>query len=259
MRRVLALVLFWTAVLLAVAGGLTTAFGLLGLPLGVWLGAALMTLGLNVLVGGDLIVAPDAKPFSVKAKVSRAVLDIAAELPDVEVRANNDYERLATVRAMAGGGPNLEVVEGVAHLRLAQSSPWIPGAANWQARLATNVLWDVKARSLLGHLNVDLSGIRVDRVALKSLLGGVHVTCPRRGRPRIELETWLGDLVVVVPSEVGARVKVEPGRLAHVNLDSTAFDQLDETTYVTHNVETAQTVAVITLRTQAGEMRVNHL
>jgi len=258
MRRVLALVLFWTAVLLAVAGGLTAAVGL-PVPPGVLLGAALATLGLNVLVGGDLIVAPEAKPFSVKAQVSRAVLDIAAELPDVEVQANTDYERLATVRALAGGGPNLEVVDGVAHLRLAQSPAWIPGAANWQARLATNVLWDVKARSLLGHLTVDLSGIRADRVDLRSLLGGVHVTCPRRGRPRVELETWLGDLVVVVPRDVGARVTVEPGRLAHVNLDSAAFDQLDETTFVTHNVETAQTVAVITLRTQAGEIRVNCL
>lgn len=255
----MALMLFWVAVLLAAVGIVTNLLGLLELPLGVWLGAALMTLGLNVLVGGDLIATPEAKPYSVKAKVSRAVLDIASDLPDVEVRANPDYERLATVRAMAGGGPNLEVVDGVAHLRLEQRSRWFPGAVNWQARLATNVLWDVKAHSLLGHLNVDLQGIRVDRVALKSILGGVHVTCPQRGRPQIELETWLGDLVVEVPREVGAQVTVEPGRLAHVGLDSADFEQVDETTYVTHNVETAQTVAVIRLRTQAGEMRVNHL
>ena len=101
MGRLLALMLFWVAVLLAAVGIVTNLSGVLDLPLGVWLGAALMTLGLNVLVGGDLVAAPEAKPYSVKAKVSRAVLDIAADLPDVEVRANPDYERLATVPANA--------------------------------------------------------------------------------------------------------------------------------------------------------------
>jgi hypothetical protein len=244
MRRLLALPLWWLAVLLVVVGGLAKAFGWLDLPLGVWIGGSLIALGLNVLVGGDVVVAPHARPFSARAQVSRAVLDIVAEVADVEVRASDDYERLATVRVGPGAGPDFKVANGVAHLRLASKLPWLPGASNWQASLATNVLWDVTAHSVLGHLDVDLSHVRVDRASLKSSLGGVRVTCPRRGQPQLRLETLLGDLEVVVPREVGARVRVERGGLAHVNLDSAHFEQLDATTFATHNLESARAVGV---------------
>lgn len=259
MRRLLALPFWWLAVLLIVMGGLTKIFGWLDLPLGVWTGGSLMALGLNVLVGGDVVVAPRSRPFSARAQVSRAMLDIVADVADVEVRASDDYERLASVRVGPGAEPDFKVANGVAYLRLASKLPWLPGATSWQASLATNVLWDVTAHSVLGHLEVDLSDVRVDRVSLKSSLGSVRVTCPRRGESRLRLETLLGDLEVVVPREVGARVKLERGGLASVSLDPARFEQLDATTYATHNLESARAVSEITLRTQAGEMRVSQV
>jgi hypothetical protein len=245
---------------LLVAGGiLNQLLGFLGLPLSVWVGGALLALGLNMLVGGDLVVAARDKPFSTRAKVSRAVLEVSSGLSDVQVRSSNSFERLASVRAGSGANPAFEVVDGVARLRIAPRLRWLSGAGTWRAMLATNVLWDVSATSALGHLDFDLSDVRVDRVSVKSDLGSARVTCPRRGRPVLELETSTGDLDVILPPGVGARVRLKLGRLANVDLDGGDFERLDAHTLVTRNVEEADTVAEIALRVWAGEVSVRQL
>ena len=187
------------------------------------------------------------------------MLEVTSGLSDVQVRASNSFERLASVRAGSGASPAFEVVDGVARLRIAPRLRWLSGAGTWRAMLATNVLWDVSANSALGHLDFDLRDVRVDRVSVKSDLGGARVTCPRRGRPVLELETSLGDLDVILPRGVAARVRLKLGRLANVDLDEGDFERLDANTLVTRNVEVADTVAEIALRVWAGEARVRQL
>jgi hypothetical protein len=260
MQRLLAVLLWWLAVLLFVAGGLTKIIGLVDLPLSVWVGGSLMALGLNVLVAGDLVVTiPSSKPFNARAQVSRAVLDATSVWADVEVRAGADYERLAAIRMEASTRPKLKVVEGVAHLGLSRRLRWLPGEADWRATLATHVLWDVRAHSTLGDVDVDLRGLRVDRVSLKSTLGSGRIVCPQRGRPVVEVETLLGDLEVMLPPEVGARVRVAGGRFANVSLDEEHFEQINATTFATHDLEPTDAAVEITLRIQAGEARIGRI
>lgn len=255
-RKLLAVPLWWLAVLLVVGGGLAKVLGLVNLPYSVWLGGGLLALGLNILLGGDVVVASREKPFTARAQVSRAELSLASGLSDVRVRASRNFERLASVRAGSGVLSKLDVVDGVARLRVTSPLSWMSGVGEWRISLATNVLWDVKAHSTLGSLELDLQDVRVDRVSAKSDLGGVRVICPRRGRPSLELETTLGDLDVVLPGNVGARVRVKRGRLAGLELDDATFEQLNPNTYVTRNLDAVDTVAEIVLRVRTGEARV---
>lgn len=256
MQRLLAALSLWAAVLLMVAGAVTGLFGVLPLPPGLLLGGGLFVLGLHVLVAGDLIFSTRVRPFTARAQVSRASLEVHSGMADVAVAASDGFERLAAVRVGPDAHPDFKVEDGVAHLRVSRRLGWLPGTANWQARLANNVLWDVEAHSLVGNLDVDLREIRVETVFLKSDLGGVRVYCPRRGRPLIELEARIGDLEVVLPDNVAARVKLEGGRMANLDLDREIFERVDRETYVTLDADSAATVADITLRIQVGEARV---
>lgn len=257
MRRQLALIFWWLALLLIIGGGAAGAAGIAPLPFRFWLGAGILTLALNVAVAGDLVVAPKEKPFSARGQVSRAVLDISAGFSDVNVQASLDYQRLASIRVDPGTKPDFDVVDGVAHLSLVHKRPWLPTPSVWRAELATNVLWDVMLNGALGHMQVDLRGIRADRVRVTNRIGNARVICPRRGAIQLEVETLLGNVEISVPPDAGARVKIERGTFARVELDTERFVPVDDQTYATKNIDTAQAISHITLRTRAGDVRLS--
>lgn len=257
MRRQLALIFWWLALLLIVGGGVMGALGVAPLPFRFWLGAGALALGFNVAVAGDLVVAPRERPFSARGQVSRAVLDVSAGFSDVDVQASLDYQRLASIRVDPGAKPHFEVVDGVAYLTLERKRPWLPTPSLWRAELATNVLWDVIVNGSLGHMRVDLRGIRADRVSVTNRIGNARVICPRRGAIQLEVETMLGNVEISVPPDAGARVKIERGTFARVELDTERFVPEDEQTYATKNADTAQAISHISLKTRAGDVRLS--
>ena len=254
MSRLLAILLWWIAVLLIVIGVAVNLLGVMDLSLSVWIGGGLLALGLNVLIAGDLVITSASRPASTRSDVSRAILDVRAGLSNMDIRAGDD-ERLAGIRIGASSSPQITVVDGVAHLLIANRLSWLPTAANWRADLATNVLWDVNARSSIGHLDIDLRSVRVDSVSLRSYMGDIRLQCPRRGRTRLKLETSLGDVEVKVPPQAGALIKVSRGNMAVVSIIGSRFEQLDDNTFATLNVDEASAVAEISLSTRAGEVR----
>jgi hypothetical protein len=252
--RRLALILWWGTLVLVVVGVLSLAVGWPGLTPGAWVGGALVGLGLNVLLAGDLVVGPEARPFSAHAQVTRGVLKVDAAWADVQVTCG-DGERVAVVRCGPLARPDFEVTSGVARLHLGRRGGWL-SVAGWEAGLAGNILWDIEARGLLGSLTLDLRHLRLKRARLHNGLGCLRVICPQRGFATLALTNQLGTVEVIVPPRVGVRLRLERGPLATVQIDRRRFRQLGPERYSTPESDPAEGLVDLVVRAHAGEVRI---
>lgn len=251
MRRTVAQIVWWISVL-ALVGGLATTFaGMRVVSVGLWAGVGVAGLGLNALLGGELIAGPLARPFTVRGQVVRGEAVIRAGLCDVAVGSCSN-DRIASVQHGPLGKPKFAVEDGVAALRL--TNPLLPNVAQWQANLARNVLWDLDVRSGLGDQALDLSALRVERVVARSGMGRIEITCPARGVTQMFLRTGSGEIEVRIPQHTGARVVVSRGALSALRVENPRLEALDERRYATANFEHASTQMEIKVEAGAGDI-----
>jgi hypothetical protein len=249
-------VLWWIGVGLIAAGLVMLVVPGAGrLLAGALIGVGLAALGVNMILGGELVAGPEPRGFSARGDVARGYLDVAAGLCDLLVRTGPS-NRIAAVRYGPVGRPEFTVEGGVARLRLA-SQPLRPNITRWEGNLADNILWDVQARSSLGHLRLDLREMRLQNVTAHTSLGAIRVVCPLRGFVTMELSSFAGDVEVIVPVGVGARVTVEPGPLATFTLKNERLLAEGQRRYATPSYETAESQVEIAIRCTAGDIVVS--
>lgn len=251
LSRRLAQILWWIGLAMVVVG---TSLAILRfrLPGYLLLGGGLAALGLNALIGGELIAGPEPRPFTVRGPVVRGHLEARTGLCDLTVGLCST-DRIAAVQYGPLGKPGFEVRDGVAYLRLV-GTPYQPNVTRWQADLAGNVLWDVEARSFLGDLTLNLSGLRLESVTAKTALGRLDVTCPTRGYTRMSLKTTLGDIELHIPTEIGAKVSVKRGALATIAIHNERVQTLKRDRYATPDFEAAPVQVEIQIETAAGDI-----
>jgi hypothetical protein len=179
----------------------------------------------------------------------RGVLEIRAGWSDVAV-GEGPIDQIASIQYGPFGKPDFSFEEGVAHLRLGRTRPF----GRWGADLASNVLWDVRARSAVGDLALDLSGLRIEEVRARCGPGRLTVHCPSRGFARLALHTTLGQIEVVLPPEVGVRLRVQANRLSTVRVSVPGLYPVGEREYATEGYEAAAAAVDVAVSASAGEV-----
>jgi hypothetical protein len=250
-RRALARLATWTGLLIGLAGLAAWLAGFRLLPVGVWVGGALAGLGLSALLAGDVIAGPAPRSMAARGQAVRGEVIVRAGLCDLSVDACGP-DRVASVRHGPYGKLKFAIEDGVARLQLGNAL--LPNAAPWEAHLARNMLWDIDARSGLGDLRLDLSGLRCERVVARSRMGCIELTAPARGYAQIFLRTWLGEIQVHIPEHIGARLQIVRGDLASLRNENPHLLALDARRYTTPDYESATTQVEIRIDTSAGDI-----
>ncbi len=253
LRRRLSQGLWWIGLAL-IAAGLLGLFASVHMPvpIPVLIGAGVTALGLNILLSGDLVVGSEPRVFTARGQVVRGELLARAALSDLVV-SSGPNDRVASVRYGPIGRPDFHAESGVAHLRL-RGGLLRPNIARWQADLASNVLWDIDARSSLGDLVLNLRDLRLERVTARTLAGRLAVNCPTRGYVQMRLKTGIGIVEVRIPPEVGVQVAIRRGELATVTIKNERLLALSQRRYTTHDFETAATQIEIVIESAAGDI-----
>lgn len=251
LRQHLARIIFWVSVLVGIAA-LVVIFGRVQLlPSAVLLGITGAAFGLSMLLGGEIIAGPQPKQYTVKGQVVRGEVVVRAGLADFMLETGK-ADRVATVHHGPIGKPKFKVEDGVASLRMANGL--LPNIARWDAKLATNVLWDIDAKSSLGELALDLKQLRVERVIAESGWGKIDVTLPTRGYTQMFFTIGAGEMIVRVPDEVGARFVITQGALATITIENERITALDAKRYSTADYESASTQVDIKIEVGSGEV-----
>lgn len=257
--RVLPRILFWLSLLLFAAGLVIQVTGLVVVQPGVLFGAGLITLALNILLGGDIIVGSGLQTFSARGQVVRSQLEVKAGLCDLSIGKGPD-DRVALLRYGPMGQPQFSIDDGVGRLSL-QQSVLKPNISHWQTGLAANILWDVDVRSGLGDINLNLTDLRVEEVHASTSFGRIQVACPRRGYVHIQLSSGLGQVEVVLPeaNHVGVRLRIERGTLSSLTFKTAAGRLLDagDNHYHTPDFEQSDAHVEIDIRSPIGDVVVS--
>ncbi len=253
-RRRVAQVLWWVSLLILASGLALPPLGIPA-PLGLLIGTGMVTLGLSALLAGEIVAGPEPRSYTVRGQVVRGRLDGRVGMCDLEVSACPN-DRVASLRFGPFGKPGFEIVEGVAYLRL-RNGLFRPNLTRWQSDLAGNVLWDIDVRSSLGEVALDLSNLRLERVNASTALGRLSVRCPRRGYVQMRLRSLLGTIELIIPPQVGARVTLRRGQLAHVTLNNERLLAIGGGRYSTPDFDTAPAQVEIRIESSAGDIFLN--
>ena len=244
--------LWWIALVLVVAGIVLLAAPVsIGLSPVILIGAGLVLLGVNTLLGGELIAGSGPRTFAARGQVVRGLLDVRAGWADLTIDGGPN-DRVATVQYGPLGKPGFQVHDGVARLRLTNAF-LRPNVTLWRTDLASNVLWDVIARSSLGNLRLNLGGLRLERVEAYTWAGRLSLTCPDRGYVEMQLTTGIGEIEVTVPSSAGAEIVVESGMLGTVTSRNDRLIALGHR-YVTPDYEDAPSQVSIRIKARSGDV-----
>ena len=252
-RRRIAQLLWWVSLALIITGlVLWLSPGMAFMPPGILVGSGIVVLGLNLLIGGELIVGAAPRGFTARGQVVRGMLHVKAGLADLAISAGAN-DRIAAVRYGPMGKPGFSVEGGTAYLYL-KNAFLRPNISRWQAGLATNVLWDVNARSSLGNLRLDLRSLRLEQVTAHTTLGQMLVACPARGYVRMALSTGVGEISVTIPPDVGAQVVLDRGALTTLEIKNKRLLIDDQHRYATPDYETAAAQVELHIRSAAGDI-----
>jgi hypothetical protein len=222
-----------------------------GLPVAL-LGGGLALLGADALLGGDLKTGLQPRTFNARGEVARGKLIARCGLSDLAVHTG-PLDRIASIAFGPLGKPAFDETDGVATFRLA--SPRLrPNVAAWRADLAPNVLWDVDVRSSLGHVDLDLRDMRLERVTAHTSFGRVRIVCPERGYTGMNLKTMAGEIEIVLPPGVGAAIEVRTGALGAVTVNNKRLLAPDQRRFVTADVDTAAARMIIRVEAAAGDV-----
>lgn len=251
LRHHLARIIFWISILAGIAA-LVVIFGRVQiLPAAVLIGLTGVTFGLSALLGGEVIAGPQPKQYTVKGQVVRGEISVRAGLADFALETGKP-DRVATIHHGPIGKPRFAVEDGVATLRLANGL--LPNIARWDAKLATNVLWDIDARTSLGEMSLDLSGLRIERVVAQTGWGKLDVILPTRGYTQLFLTTGAGEITITVPEDVGARFVITQNNLATLTIENPRITALDAKRFATPDYDTASTQVDIKIEVGSGEV-----
>lgn len=244
----------WWGGLASLVGGVVSSFAGFRAYQPVLLAAGLLAWGANVLLGGELVVGREPRLFTARGQVVRGEVKIRAGLCDLAI-GDCPIDRVASLRHGPMGQPSFGIKDSVARLALRQ--PAIPNITQWQAGLASNILWDVEARSSLGDLSLNFTSLRLERVYVQTWAGRVTLLCPLRGYAEIRIRSGIGDIEIHIPEEVGAHFEIKHGELGRVWIDNPRVLVGEPGEYLTSGFKSAGTRVRMQIVAGAGTVTIS--
>ncbi len=159
--------------------------------------------------------------------------------------------------------------------------PWqtCNGATTWNVHLNPGVKADITAHSGGGNVKIDLTGMKVTRLAADTGGGNMNVVLPENaadlnvtvksggGNVTVEIGSGItgsnsilagsgaGNVTMSIPGGIAARIQATTG-MGKVVVDG-RFNKIDNKTYQSPDYDTAASKAEITLSSGAGNVTVN--
>jgi hypothetical protein len=197
---------------------------------------ALVVIGAQILLRGDLVPASDSKTFGItRGSVESAALEIHAGEIDVEIGGLQREGRLIAGQYAPQARPQL-IVDGThTTLKMQRShTPWLFWD-DWQMGLARDLPWRLYISTHLGQAVLDLSQIVVQEATVATGIGDIRLTAPREAFAPLQLRSTLGDVHVIVPDDYRARITVHANRLFRVYADAEHYVEIEAGVYITRS------------------------
>nr|MBC7245163.1 hypothetical protein [Chloroflexota bacterium] len=143
----------------------------------------------------------------------------------------------------------------------ARSQPipfWIPGdvaGEHWVLRFTPRIPLEMDVSTGVGEVDMDLSGLRVTRLDIRTGVGETVITFPAAaGLTQASIEAGVGAITVQIPKTVGARIHVSKG-LGSVQVGKPRFIRTDGV-YLSTDYTTAENKLELEIRGGLGAITI---
>lgn len=160
----------------------------------------------------------------------RAKVDLSFGAGSLKVGAQSDpsglIDGVVAYREGEGVTQDYHVSGDTAYFELHSHNEWvIPWGdrdariddRRWDLRLSPEVPLYLKVDGGVGKANLDLAGLKVVDLELRTGVGKVDITLPRHGQMKATVEGGVGKTTILIPRGMAARIQVERG-LASVDV-----------------------------------------
>ncbi len=198
----------------------------------------LVVLGAVILLRGDFVPSDEARSFGItRGSVESAALEISAGGIDVQGYALQRESRLIAGQFAANSRPDLDVQATHANLRMDRAAtPWL-SFADWKVGLARDLPWSLFVTTHLGQVQLDLSGLIVQRAVIATGFGDIRVVSPEEALEPLHLRSALGNIHLIVPPGSNVRVTASGSSLFRVHADETRYEAQPHGVYVSRDAD----------------------
>ncbi|MFQ3565658.1 MAG: hypothetical protein SNJ59_01550 [Aggregatilineales bacterium] len=214
----------------------------------------LVIAGTLVLLRGDLLPGAAARTFGItRGSVESASLEISAGEIDVQAQALTREGRLIAGQFAFDARPQLSLHEAHAHLRFDRSAtPWL-SFAPWQVSLARDLPWAIFVSTSLGNVNLDLSGLIVQRAVIGTGMGDIRLVCPQEAFEPIALRSAAGTIQVLTPPGLRARISCTGSSVFRIHADEARYDQIEPGVFISRDADANAAQVEIQVRGTFGD------
>jgi hypothetical protein len=215
----------------------------------------LVIIGAVILLRGDVVPSDEARSFGItRGSVESAAIEISAGVIDVSVQGLQREGRLIAGQYAANSRPSLEVRENNhANLRMERAAtPWL-SFADWNVSLARDVPWSLFVTTHLGQVQLDLSGVIVQRGVVATGLGDVRLVCPEEAFEPLFVRSAAGNIHVIVPPGYRVQVRASGARTFRVHADGARYDAQGNGVYLARDAEYARPLIEIDISGTFGD------
>lgn len=215
---------------------------------------ALVILGGVLLLRGDIVPSDEARSFGItRGSVDTAAVEVSAGEIDVQIHALQREGRLIAGEYAANSRPNLEVQDNHANLKMDRAAtPWL-SFADWQLALAQDIPWSLFVTTHLGQVNLDLSGLVMQRGVIATGFGDVRLVCPDESFEPIFIRSALGNIHVIVPPGMRVQVRTSGARMFRVHADDSRFEMQGNGVYVARDADGTRPLTEIDISGTFGD------
>lgn len=200
----------------------------------------LVVIGGQILLRGDWLPGADFRTFGItRGSVESATLEVDSGEIDVGIQAlqGRGQERLIAGQYAANARPDLLVNNNHAHLRLERArTPWL-SFADWELGLAQGLPWELYISTSTGLVNLDMTGLIVQKAAVYTGAGEIRLTAPSEVFDAIHLRSTLGNIHITASPQAHTRIIVQRGRLFNVHVDTARYTETAPGVYETPAVD----------------------
>ncbi|MEP7290318.1 MAG: hypothetical protein ABI835_00990 [Chloroflexota bacterium] len=214
----------------------------------------LVIVGGVILLRGDIVPSDEARSFGItRGSVESAAVEISAAEIDVHVHALQREGRLIAGDYAANSRPSLVVNDNHANLKMERAAtPWL-SFADWSAALALDVPWSLFVTTYLGQVDLDLTGLVIQRAVIATGFGDVRLVCPEESFEPIYLRSALGNIHVIVPPGQHVRVRASGARVFRIHADTTRFEAQGDGVYLARDADGTRPLTEIDISGTFGD------
>lgn len=215
----------------------------------------LVIAGAVILLRGDIVPSDEARSFGItRGSVESAALEVSAGEIDVNVVGLQREGRLIAGQYAANSRPSLTVQDdNHANLRMDRAAtPWL-SFADWHVSLAKDVPWSLFVTTHLGQVQLDLSGVILQRGVIATGFGDVRVVCPEEAFEPLFVRSTLGNIHIIVPPGQRVQVRASGARTFRVHADAARYEAQGNGVYVTRDGEHSRPLVEIDISGTFGD------